>query len=269
MSFFSIILHSHARSLYLSAFHHINTNYHYKSPISVLLLYAFDMLAVLLEIIHKSEQIASEEPIPLPPPPSHSSFLSDWWLYLIAIIVIALAYRYLFPTLPTPTRNNQFTNTTNMSTSNTTTPAAAAPRRDFTLSELAAYNGTDTSKPLYLGCNGLVFDVSNARGFYGPGAAYGVFAGRDASRGLARMEIAYTGANISDLSGSERQALKEVCTALLETHTYIRITKNAIKSSTKLLLTCIMCHISVCYIVCCVILSLCSGVKNLRANILS
>jgi len=51
--------------------------------------------------------------------------------------------------------------------------------------------------------------VSSARGFYGPGAAYGVFAGKDASRGLATMEIEYKGADISDLSGSQQVTLDE------------------------------------------------------------
>jgi membrane-associated progesterone receptor component len=83
------------------------------------------------------------------------------------------------------------------------------PNRTFTLAQLAAYNGTDKSKPLYLGCAGKVYDVTAASGFYGPGGAYGVFAGKDASRGLAKMEIGYTTADISDLTASERQTLKE------------------------------------------------------------
>jgi len=37
-----------------------------------------------------------------------------------------------------------------------------------------------------------------------------VFAGRDASRGLAKMEVNYDGANVSDLSEGEMQTLKEV-----------------------------------------------------------
>lgn len=36
--------------------------------------------------------------------------------------------------------------------------------------ELWAYNGADSSKPLLLGCKGLVFDVSAGRDFYGPQA---------------------------------------------------------------------------------------------------
>jgi len=77
------------------------------------------------------------------------------------------------------------------------------------LAELKAYDGTDKTKPLYLGCMGNVYDVTAAASFYGPGNAYGVFAGRDASRGLARMDVAYDGANISDLSPSEKQTLRE------------------------------------------------------------
>lgn len=83
------------------------------------------------------------------------------------------------------------------------------PNRTFTLAQLSAYDGSDLTKPLYLGCAGKVYDVTAASGFYGPGGAYGVFAGKDASRGLAKMEIGYTTANISDLTASEKQTLKE------------------------------------------------------------
>jgi len=147
--------------------------------------------------------------IVLPPPPASSSFLSDWWLFVIVIGLIAAAYRYLFPAIPAPTRNNRFNHPAMASSSSATPATAAVPRRNFTLSELEAFNGSDPSKPLYMGCNGLVFDVSTGRGFYGPGAAYGVFAGRDASRGLGKMEIQYNGADISDLSASEKQVMKD------------------------------------------------------------
>lgn len=83
------------------------------------------------------------------------------------------------------------------------------PDQPYTLAELLAYNGTDKNKPLYLGCMGKIYDVSSAAGFYGPGGPYGVFAGRDASRGLAKMEINYTTANISDLTDSEKRTLRE------------------------------------------------------------
>lgn len=48
--------------------------------------------------------------------------------------------------------------------------------------ELKAYDGSDPAKPIYLAINGTIFDVSNGRGFYGPGGSYHFFAGADASR---------------------------------------------------------------------------------------
>ena len=48
--------------------------------------------------------------------------------------------------------------------------------------ELRSYEGTDTSKPIYLAINGTIFDVSASPAFYGPGGHYHHFVGRDASR---------------------------------------------------------------------------------------
>ena len=36
------------------------------------------------------------------------------------------------------------------------------PSKTFKRSELRKYDGSDASKPIYLGCNGLVFDVSSS-----------------------------------------------------------------------------------------------------------
>ncbi|ORX79561.1 cytochrome b5 [Anaeromyces robustus] len=61
------------------------------------------------------------------------------------------------------------------------------PRKEltFTEKELAEYDGTDPSKPIYLSCKGNVYDVTKGAHFYGPGAGYHLFAGRDSSRALA------------------------------------------------------------------------------------
>ncbi|KAL6215996.1 hypothetical protein ACLB2K_015422 [Fragaria x ananassa] len=53
--------------------------------------------------------------------------------------------------------------------------------------ELTQYNGTDPSKPIYVALKGRIFDVSNGKSFYGPGGPYAMFAGKDASRALAKM----------------------------------------------------------------------------------
>jgi membrane-associated progesterone receptor component len=96
-----------------------------------------------------------------------------------------------------------------MSSPSTRVSEPANPDRVFTLSQLAEYSGVNLTKPIYLGCRGVVYDVTAGEGFYGPGGPYGAFAGKDASRGLAKMEIAYKGADISDLSASEKQSLNE------------------------------------------------------------
>ena len=58
--------------------------------------------------------------------------------------------------------------------------------RLFRREELEAYDGTDPGLPVLLGVDGEVFDVTDiGYHFYGPGAGYHVFAGRDATRPLA------------------------------------------------------------------------------------
>lgn len=58
---------------------------------------------------------------------------------------------------------------------------------DLTPQQLSQYNGTDASKPLYVAVKGRIFDVTNGKSFYGPGGPYAMFAGKDASRALAKM----------------------------------------------------------------------------------
>ncbi|GME25084.1 Cytochrome P450 [Neofusicoccum parvum] len=48
--------------------------------------------------------------------------------------------------------------------------------------QLAAYDGSDPSKPIYLALNGTIYDVTPGVHFYGPGGGYHFFAGRDAAR---------------------------------------------------------------------------------------
>ncbi|CDP21112.1 unnamed protein product [Coffea canephora] len=57
----------------------------------------------------------------------------------------------------------------------------------FTLQQLKQYDGSDPSKPIYVAVKGQVFDVTAGKSFYGPGGSYCMFAGKDASRALAKM----------------------------------------------------------------------------------
>lgn len=59
----------------------------------------------------------------------------------------------------------------------------------YTPKSLAKYDGKDGGRIL-LAINGMVFDVTAGRSFYGPDGMYGNFAGRDASRGMAKQSFA-------------------------------------------------------------------------------
>ncbi|CAO3660868.1 unnamed protein product [Umbelopsis vinacea] len=52
--------------------------------------------------------------------------------------------------------------------------------------ELREFDGNSDNGRILMAVNGSVYDVTRGRNFYGPGGPYGNFAGRDASRGLAK-----------------------------------------------------------------------------------
>ncbi|XP_031503092.1 membrane steroid-binding protein 1-like [Nymphaea colorata] len=60
---------------------------------------------------------------------------------------------------------------------------------EVTAEELRAYDGSDPKKPLLMAIKGQIYDVSRSRMFYGPGGPYALFAGKDASRALAKMSF--------------------------------------------------------------------------------
>jgi membrane-associated progesterone receptor component len=74
--------------------------------------------------------------------------------------------------------------------------------KEFTLEELAKYDGTNESvnKKIYISVMGNVFDVTHS-GFYGPEDAYGVFAGKDATVNLATTSTDSSTLNTIDIAG--------------------------------------------------------------------
>ncbi|KAF9241859.1 cytochrome b5 [Melanogaster broomeanus] len=64
------------------------------------------------------------------------------------------------------------------------------PKSDpYKLSELAQYDGSDPSKPIYVSIKGDVFDVTRKQDVYGKGKSYNIFAGKDGSRGLGKSSL--------------------------------------------------------------------------------
>jgi len=68
--------------------------------------------------------------------------------------------------------------------------ARVEPREYWKESELKQYDGAQSEDgPILLAADGLVFNVYKGRNFYGPGGEYHLFAGRDATRFLAKTIV--------------------------------------------------------------------------------
>ena len=91
------------------------------------------------------------------------------------------------------------------------------PPRNFSPAQLRRYTGVKlegsmdpNAGKIFVSINRNVYDVTSAPQFYGPGANYECFAGRDASRALAKLSFAeedLNNLNTSDLSVAERDEL--------------------------------------------------------------
>lgn len=115
--------------------------------------------------------------------------------YLAIILAIVLGYRWasasMFPEHPTGADISEEIDEPD-------------PPRNFTLQQLANFDGTkddksEEAKPVYLSVNGIVFDVSTGRDFYGPGGPYEKFAGHECGVALAKM--AFDEEFLDDLKG--------------------------------------------------------------------
>lgn len=63
-------------------------------------------------------------------------------------------------------------------------PVVAGNYPKFTESQLTPFDGTDPNKPIYIGLNGYVYDVSAGKKFYIVGGDYHYLAGKDSSADL-------------------------------------------------------------------------------------
>ncbi|KAM9295438.1 membrane-associated progesterone receptor component 2 [Morus bassanus] len=106
--------------------------------------------------------------------------------------------------------------------------AAALPRmkrRDFSLEQLREFDGARNPRIL-LAVNGKVFDVTKGSKFYGPEGPYGIFAGRDASRGLATFCLDKDALrdeydDLSDLNAVQMESVREWEMQFKEKYDYV------------------------------------------------
>lgn len=107
---------------------------------------------------------------------------------------------------------------------NVTPPMPPMKKRDFTLKELKEFDGTTGEGRVLIAVNNKVFDVTKGKRYYGPGGPYAVFAGRDASRGLATFSLEnppdkYD--DLSDLQPSEMESVLEWEMQFKEKYDYV------------------------------------------------
>lgn len=96
-------------------------------------------------------------------------------------------------------------------------------RRDFTVEELKKYDGTGPDGRILIAVNGSVYDCTRGTRMYGPGGAYSVFSGRDASRGLATfmLETKDEYDDLSDLDTDQMNSVKEWEEQFKEKYDYV------------------------------------------------
>ncbi|KAF9530667.1 cytochrome b5-like heme/steroid binding domain-containing protein [Crepidotus variabilis] len=102
------------------------------------------------------------------------------------LYILYSVQKIIFPPIPKPTSTP-----TEFKNGYSWMPKAHPPTvlfKIYTPKTLVPFNGIDGGRIL-LAINSIVFDVTQGRNFYGPNGMYGNFAGRDASRGMAKQSF--------------------------------------------------------------------------------
>lgn len=100
--------------------------------------------------------------------------LLTFFVFIVILFVSGLFLKYRESLISEGLENNQ---------------RATNPNRVFTLEELKKYNGSDPNRPIYIGYEGKVYDVTSGRNFYGAGQTYNYLTGRDATAELNEVGV--------------------------------------------------------------------------------
>lgn len=128
------------------------------------------------------------------------------YVFFTVIIALFIAYAAL-----TSLFESIFADTPSSETDKKEEVVERDPPRDFTMNQIREFDGTK-GNPIYIGLCGEVYDVSDRADFYGEGCTYHCFAGRDASRAMARLsfdEEDLSNNDVSDLGPFERSQLED------------------------------------------------------------
>ncbi|KAK9350344.1 cytochrome b5-like heme/steroid binding domain-containing protein [Lipomyces doorenjongii] len=142
-------------------------------------------------------------------PSSETAHYIPYLNAFLAILSVYLVYRIIFP----PTSPNGQVLNAQQQAKQKPQPVVYT---KFTPTTLQPFNGIVEERVL-MAVKGKVYDVSAGRSFYGPGGPYSNFAGRDASRGLAKgsfdeemlTPIDEPMDTLGDLNADEIQALND------------------------------------------------------------
>jgi len=124
-------------------------------------------------------------------------------LVLVILIIFLLIKLFLLKRKPTP----------DPTPSNVPPPLPKMTKQDLTIEQLKEYNGTNSNGRILTAIYGDIFDVSRRNDLYGPGGAYSLFAGRDATRALSKMQLTQTlfsdeYDDLKDLTDGERSTAR-------------------------------------------------------------
>jgi membrane-associated progesterone receptor component len=109
----------------------------------------------------------------------HDIWTSPINLLLVALILCLLVRLFLL--------KRKSTNATSQKQTPVHLPKMS--KRDLTVQELRGYNGIESNGRILTAIHGDIFDVSQRSDLYGIGGSYSLFAGRDATRALSKMQL--------------------------------------------------------------------------------